>query len=54
MFLELPRELLQKSDVGKYLSIPTSSSAVQDKKKRLKYPVKLPASGMNAEVEGKT
>ena len=54
MFLEWSRELLEKSDMGKHLSIPTSSSARQDKKMRLRYPVKFPASGMNVEVEGKT
>ena len=54
MFLEWSRELLEKSDMGKHLPIPTSSSAGQDKKMRLRHPVKFPASGMNVQVEGKT
>ena len=54
MLLEWSKELLEKSDMGKHLPIPTSSSAMQDKKMRLRYPVKFPASGMNVEVEGKT
>ena len=53
MFLEWSRELLQKSNMGKHLPIPTSSSARQDKKMGLRYPVRFSASGMNVEVEGK-
>ena len=54
MFLEWSRELLEKRDMGKHLPIPTSSSARQERKMRLRYPVKFPASEMNVEVEGKT
>ena len=53
MLLEWSRQLLQKSDMGKYLPLPTTNSAVKDEKKRLKYRVKFSASGMNTEVEGK-